>query len=528
MSYTSYAFCGLVLLGLLFYYGFSGRFQKGVLFLLSLLFLLSAGGLRSVLFLGLFVLVSFGAGLFMEQSSGKRRTAVYVLALCVQLLGLIVFKYLDFLAYTRLALSELRGEEYVFTPIGLAAPLGISFYALMQISYLTDVYLKTAAPAGSLLQYSTYSGLFLHIVQGPIDRYGRLREALSLRHAFSWEAIADGGLRLFWGLFKKLVLSERLAVLVNTVYGDPETFSGSFLIFAACCYSLQLYTDFSGCMDILLGIGRMFGLRLSENFCQPFFSRSDAEFWRRWHITLGNFFRDYLMYPLLRTGLFRRIGKLGRKWFGKKQGKKLPVCLALFIVWSLLGLWHGGMWTFIVGSGLLHCFYMITAEAAEPLTDRFYLLTGLSRENRVWRFFQILRTFVLVSIGFVFFRSDSLTMAFSIFRGMGSGSMALFSAEGYLSLGLGMADSLVLILGLLLLLFVSLQLEKTERIFSVGVQEMEETASFSERLFAACGISRRALVPFSAVLALFLFLFVLILGFYGQGYDAQAFIYSQF
>lgn len=520
MSYTSYGFLMLVLISLLLYYSFRGGFQNLVLLFASILFILWAGGLSSLFFIALSAAISFLAGIAMDRAQAGRKKAVYVLAMLAQGGMLAVFKYLNFPGYTMLALHELRGLEYEFMPMELAAPLGISFYALMQMGYLTDVYWGRIPHASSPVSYGVFSSLFLHIVQGPIDRYGQLAGPLSERRRFQAENLLNGLTRLLWGLFKKLVLSERLAVFVNAIYGDLEVYNGSYLVFAAICYSLQLYTDFSGCMDMVLGTGELFGIRLTENFKQPFFSRSDAEFWRRWHISLGNWFRDYLMYPLLRTEAFKRLGKLGKKLFGKKQGKKLPLCVGLFIVWFLLGLWHGGMWTFIIGSGLLHCTYMILAEIFEPAFQRFYKATGLNRENPIWRAFQMLRTFVLVSAGFVFFRSDSLTMAFQIFRGMGTPNGGLFTAEGFWELGMAPADLWVLVLGLLLLFAVSRKLEQTEEIASVGMEEGRDQASFGERLLA---------VPLHrAIFATALFLMVVLWGFYGQGYDAASFIYSRF
>lgn len=542
MTYTSYGFAFLTAAALILFYACGGRFQKQVLLITSAVFIVLAGGIYSLFFILLSAGISFLGALFMEKAEQpkgiepakgtghagdpellwKKRKTVFVLAVCMQLLMLAVFKYLNFPNYTKLAFAELTGREFAFEEIALTAPLGISFYALMQISYLTDVYWNSRTAEHSFLRYGIFSALFLHIVQGPVDRYGTVSNRLSERIPLDLTRISAGLFRLSWGLFKKLVISERLAVFVNTIYGDTLSYSGSYLVFAAICYALQLYTDFSGCMDLVLGIGEMFGLRLSENFKQPFFSRSDAEFWRRWHVSLGNWFRDYLMYPMLRTKTFRNLGNFGKRVFGKKQGKKLPVCLSLLIVWSLLGLWHGGMWTFIIGSGLLHCMYMILAQIFEPAFDGFYRVTGLNRDNPVWKAFQMLRTFVLVSIGFVFFRSDSLTMAFDIFRGMGSGDMGLFGGEGFLSLGMSVPDAIVLVLGLLLLFVISWKLEKTEMVTTVGGTDDAKMPCFAERLLSGRGTKAYLTA------ALLLLFCVLIFGFYGQGYDASAFIYSQF
>ena len=437
---------------------------------------------------------------------------------------LAAFKYVNFPGYTLRELAWLTGslDSFAWTPLEVPAPAAISFYTLTLLGYLIEVYWGVELAQKSFWRVALFGGFFPQMSTGPIARWGEVSESLfgpgrkegesSLLRSGPGLDAADvffGLRRVLWGLFKKLVIAERLGVVVDTVYGDYTTYTGSFLVLGAVCFAFQLYADFGGAADIAIGCARMLGVRLSENFAQPFYSRSIAEFWRRWHMTLGGWFKDFVMYPLLRTRAFERLGSVCRKRFGKKAGKRLTTAAALFVVWFLLGLWHGGMWTFIIGSGLYHACLMSLALLAEPWTAGFYKKTGIDREHPLWTAWQRVRTFVLVAVGFVFFRSDSLGMAFGILRGMGSGDMGLFTREGFDSLGLSAADWGVLVAGLAILWAVSFVKERARTAGAAGTG----VSVCWQRISAVC-----AALAFG----------VLILGFYGQGYDAAAFIYAAF
>lgn len=509
MTFISYEFLAFLTVSLALYYGCWKKGKTAVLFVVSAVFLWLCGGAKSLIIYGISAGTVWAGAIGIEKfrSDGSangsgRAKAVYFAVLILNLGLLAAFQYRNFFGYTMEEIHWLTGTESEWTPVSVAAPVAISFYTLTLIGYLTEVYWESIKAEKSLVRLALFGGFFPQMAMGPIARYDRLSVTLFAENKWDLDCFLSGLLRMTWGFFQKLVICQRLASAVNTIYGDYETYTGSFLIFAAVCFAFQLYTDFAGAIDIALGAAQMFGVKLEENFCQPFYSKTVAEFWRRWHITLGGWFKDFVMYPLQKTSAFQKLGKWGRKTFGKKQGKKVPAIAALLVVWFLLGLWHGGKWTFIIGSGLYHAVLMSLALLAEPLIKKFYQKTGLRRETPLWVLFQRVRTFVLVAAGFVLFRSDSLEMAWGIFTNMASCNMGLFSAEGLLSLGLLGADWMVLAVSMALLWIVSYHKE----------HDGEKTWSREQKLTAI-------LMLMSAVL---------IFGCYGRGYDASAFIYSQF
>ncbi len=501
MTFVSYKFIGFMAAALALYYGCRQRFKIAVLIVVSAAFLWLCGGAGSLAAYALSVITVWGGALGIEKCR-KRGAVIYWSILTLNLALLALFQYVNFWGYTMEELHWIMGTEWEWEPVSRIAPVAISFYTLTLTGYLTEVYWRAIPAERSLARLGLFGGFFPQMVMGPIARYDRLGPSLFSGSAFQKENLFQGFYRILWGLFEKLVISERLGVIVNTVYGDYQTYTGSFLVFGAVCFAFQLYTDFAGAIDIASGCARMFGVKLEENFRQPFYSRTVAEFWRRWHITLGGWFKDFVMYPLLKTGGFQRLGAWGRKKFGKKQGKKVPAIAALLIVWFLLGLWHGGKWTFIIGSGLYHAVLMSLALAAEPAAKKFYQKTKIPQNHLLWILFQRIRTFVLVGAGFVLFRSDSLEMAWGIFTNMFSGDMGLFSREGILNAGLAAADLKVLAAAMAVLGLVSYKKEHAK--------EKEPDQS-------------RILMGSLALLSV-----ILIFGWYGKGYDPSAFIYAQF
>lgn len=499
MAFVSYEFIGFMIAALALYYGCGQRFRAAVLFAVSAVFLWLCGGPESLAAYG-FSAAAVWAGALGIENGRKRAPVIYWSILALNLALLARFQYVNFFGYTMEELHWLMGTEWEWEPVSLIAPVAVSFYTLTLLGYLTEVYWGAVPAERSLVRLALFGGFFPQMAMGPIARYDRLTPSLFSGSAFEKENFFQGFSRILWGLFEKLVISERLAMIVNTVYGDYQTYTGSFLVFGAVCFTFQLYTDFAGAIDIALGCARMFGVRLEENFRQPFYSRTVAEFWRRWHITLGSWFKDFLMYPMLKTRGFQSLGVWGKKRLGKKQGKKIPVIAALFIVWFLLGLWHGGKWTFIIGSGLYHAILMSLALAADPAVKKFYERTGIRQEHPVWILFQRVRTFILVGAGFVLFRSDSLEMAWGIFSNMFSGNMGMLSWEGALSVGLSAADFAVLAAAMAVLWLVSYKKEHAGE--KVCRQSWCKTLTL---LFV-----------------------ILIFGWYGKGYDPSAFIYAQF
>ena len=259
----------------------------------------------------------------------------------------------------------------------LLLPIGISFYTLQAIGYMADIYWKKIPAGQSLGKVALFLGFFPQIMEGPISMYGQTADQL-------WQG---RGIRreIVWGLFKKMVVADRLYVLVQNVFSQHSRYSGVIVAVAAVAYTVQLYMEFSGCMDIVTGSARMFGVTLPENFRQPFVSRSAAEFWRRWHITLGVWLKTYVFYPVSASGLVKRWNRFARKHCGKYAARLGVSALALFPVWLCNGLWHGPRWSYIF-YGMYYFVILLLEMAFEPVGEKIRTLLGLKADAWQIRF----------------------------------------------------------------------------------------------------------------------------------------------
>ncbi|MBO5743436.1 MAG: MBOAT family protein, partial [Clostridia bacterium] len=253
------------------------------------------------------------------------------------------------------------------------------------------------------------------ISQGPIGRYTDMAPSLYAPRKFCYNSFVLGLERMLLGFFKKIVVADNIGIFVNQIYDTPSTYSGLTLLFATICYGIQLYADFSGYMDITLGVSRCFGITLAENFDTPYFSKSISEFWRRWHISLSSWFRDYLYYPILRSKLVISIGKtLSHKGY-KKCSKSITTSIGLLITWLFIGLWHGSTLNYIF-YGLYHGFFIIIDASFSSVYQNLKNKLGIKQKSHAWQLFQMFRTFFIVCIGYILFRSDNLSTASIVFN----------------------------------------------------------------------------------------------------------------
>lgn len=450
-------------------------------------YLVSEGAGYSLLFLAYIFLFVFSAFLLLRFEQRKAyRNAVYIVTLAAAVGALLFLKYWN--------------------------PLGMSFWMLTGIGYVTDVYRGSVAGKVSPAKTILLLGFFPLMTSGPILRYGETADAFTEKRRLDTRQIAFGVQRILWGCMKKLVLSERFAVIVDYVYANVGVCQGWAVLFGVCCFSLQLYTDFSGCMDIVLGAAELFGIRLPENFRTPFFSRNVSEFWRRWHITLGAWLKDYVLYPLLHCELFRKLKRGMKKRFGRVWGERIVLYLGMFVSWFLIGLWHGSSWKYIFGVGLWFWAVIVAGEICSPVLMRAAKRLHVNMDCFSFRLFQRLRTFAVVTFGLSFFRAASAKEGVRLWT-------EIFSAEafsgfhrhalpgGLLTLGLDLPDLIVLIVGMLVLLIVSLMQYR-------GVHVREWLAGQN--------------LIFRWVLFLALFFGVIIFGMYGKEYQAADFIYRGF
>jgi D-alanyl-lipoteichoic acid acyltransferase DltB (MBOAT superfamily) len=276
----------------------------------------------------------------------------------------------------------------------LLLPVGISFYTFQIVGYLIDVYREEIKPEKHLGIFAVYVAFFPQLVSGPIERASSFLPQFYEKHRFDYERVKDGLLLMLWGLFKKVVIADRLALMVDHIYADPTKFTGLPLIVAAVGFAFQVYCDFSGYTDIAIGAGKVMGFRLMKNFDRPYISKSITEFWRRWHISLSTWVRDYVFLPLA---------------IKKKSWANWGVVFSSMVSFLLVGLWHGASWTFVV-FGLLHG----AAQSYELLTKKYRLIISRNIPSRLYNGLCLLATFAFVNFTMIFFRADSLADALYI------------------------------------------------------------------------------------------------------------------
>lgn len=331
------------------------------------------------------------------------------------LLGILIWKkYYNFGAANVNRLLRLLFLEGSISLKPALLPIGLSFFTLQAVGYLLDVFRGTVRAEKNPGKLALFLAFFPQIMEGPICRYEQTAGTLFQGKPLTFERLSLGSQRILWGLCKKMIVADRLDILVKNVYGNYENYDGTVIAVAAVSYTIQLYMEFSGCMDMVTGSGELFGISLPENFRQPFFSRTVSEFWRRWHISLGTWFKDYIFYPVSMSEGVRKI----RAWAKGRGPSHLVKCCvsaaALFPVWICNGLWHGPRWSFIFFG--MYYFVLITSSIAmEPWYGRIRSMLGIHPDSRFFHGFQILRTCVLVVVGELFFRAEGLRIGAGMF-----------------------------------------------------------------------------------------------------------------
>lgn len=509
MPFTSFYFLCFYACILILYYLIPRKLQWILLLAASTAYYLLSGNGILILYPIAACGVSY-AGIRMMTGTDnikKRRLALFFVVFI--LIGILfVLKYVNFGINTVNGIGSMLGmKESLINGFEFLVPLGISFYTFSILGYVIDVYNKIAIPQKNFFKMALYGMYFPAILSGPILRYREDGDQFFEPHFFDYRQVTFGLQRMLWGFFKTLVISERMNLIVNTVYDNYTEYTGVYIWIATICYAFQLYTNFSGCMDIALGMSQTFGITLPENFETPFFSKNISEYWRRWHITLGVWMKEYVFYPLLRTQVFSRLGETCRSRFGKKKGKQIVTFIAMFVLWLTVGIWHGGDWKYVIGSGLLHWFYIVSGELLTPFFHKYMDKCHIKSDSRWVNGFRMIRTFFLVNIGFVFFRAASTTDALHMLvRGVSSWNMKVLIDGSLFSLGLDWIEFTIAVVSLLILLMVSV---------------LQQKNSVRERLSR-----KNIIIRWIAWYALLFY--VILLGYYGPGYSAAEFIYQGF
>ena len=443
-----------------------------------------------------------------KQRNKKMNKGILTGGILADLLLLLFFKYFNFFSGNASGLLQRIGVPVVLPALDLIIPIGISFYTLQAIAYMTDVYRGKYRADKRFFKFMLFMSYFPQIVQGPIARYDFLAVQLYKGHELDYKRCTFGVQLVLWGFIKKLVIADRLAVPVNEIFNNSSAYTGLLVFLAAVGYGLQVYADFSGGMDIARGVSQILGIELQLNFKQPYFARSIEEFWRRWHITLGGWMKDYIFYPLSLSKLFSNIGKKARILFGNNIGKKLPSFIAMFIVYFLVGFWHGAEWKYIF-YGIWNGLFIMSGILCEDLYSKMKKLLGINQTILSWKIFQMFRTFILCSIGRFFSRAENTYVAICMMGATVKGfSNIAFLVDGTLiDLGLDTASWVVLCIMIVFMFLVDIAHEK-------GIQIRES--------IARQGIVFRWFIYYTAVFV------VLVFGMYGSAYNSAAFIYQQF
>ena len=455
-----------------------------------------------------------------KEAADKKRRRILAGVLVLNFGILFILKYFNFLSGS---IAAIIGASPDSAPqIRLLLPLGISFYTFIATGYLIDVYRETIEPERNIFKFALFVSFFPHIIQGPISSFSKLRDQLIEPHDLEWLNFKHGIMLICWGLFKKLVIADRVWIAIKAyysnggIYGNDDFagYSGTMVLFVTLLYALQLYADFSGGIDISRGICRILGIELEMNFRQPYFSKSISEYWRRWHISLGAWMKNYVFYPIAMSDLSKRVSKsiagssFGKTAAGKHLSRVLMTAVASFIVFLLVGIWHGANSKYIA-FGVWNGLIIMLSALLGPVYEKTRSALHIKESAAWWKLFQMLRTFIIVLIGYVFDIADNFTNAMQMLWLMLTDQTTSGVMKQLHTLGLVKAEYAAVMICTLVLLYFSIRLEQTS---------LDSPADLLER--------RSGFIQWIALFMLIIC--ILIAGTYGPIYDPAGFIYMQF
>ena len=420
---------------------------------------------------------------------------------------LVTLKYLGFFGGIASSLLNLMGIQTTLVAPKIGVTIGISFYTLMAASYLIDVYRETTKADTNLGRIALFLSFFPQIMEGPICRYSQTAEKLWSGQNVTRDNLHYGMLRIVVGFAKKFIIADRLDLFVKPVFDNYAGYDGGIIALAAVLYTVQLYCDFSGCMDVAIGTARIFNVSLPENFRQPFFSKTASEFWQRWHITLGTWFKDYVYYPVSLSNPVKKLTSRARTRFGNRYGPLLTSSIALFCVWLGNGLWHGAGSQYLF-FGMYYFALILAGGFVEPpvqaLASRFHI----NRESAPYQAFRIVRTLVIIFVGEMFFRASSFHDGIAMFhRFVTSFSLDSLTSGAVAGIGMDIYDFAIVAIFAALVLICDILKER-------GADVVDAAANCTAPVrWTTC-----MLIVFS----------VIVFGAYGYGYAPVAPMYAQY
>lgn len=540
MTYTSLNFLFFVLVTALVYFLFPFRKHKWVVLLAASVFFYLVAGYKFAVFILFTALSTYLIALWIDKISKNAKSVlknkkadwsreekktfknkIKIRKRLVMSLALVLnFGILAFLKYYNFFSGSLNGVlgsfamPFSLPSLQLFLPLGISFYTFQSMGYIVDVYREKTEALKNPFKLLLFVSFFPQIVQGPISIYDQLADQLFESHRFDFTRFKYGCELILWGFFKKLVIADRAVVAITAVTDSYTSYNGTTLTFTILLYSLQLYADFSGGIDISRGVAQIFGIDMIDNFKRPYFSKSINEYWRRWHISLGAWLKNYLFYPVAMSNLFITASKkmkstrFGSTTAGAHIAKVLPTSVASLIVFLVVGVWHGASWKY-VAFGLWNGLIIMISILLQPVFDGIVTKLHINRRNFIFVLFQMFRTFLVVLVGYVFDVAPSFRLAMRTIGMFFTDQNFALAKVQIGSLGLGKKDFVVLIIGALVIFIASVI---QERRGDVTLREMLDKRSFALRF----------ILLFAGVIS------VIIFGIYGSGYNPADFVYMQF
>lgn len=530
MTYTSLGFAVFCLALLIIYYLIPKRFQWVVLLVWSIAFYAFSGikylayvlvtactTYVTALLIGknkkVFAdsLPSLSSSLSPEELKARikkndiKSRNLMIIAVLVDLGILVVLKYLDFLIGN---INAFLPQDKAIRTFSFILPLGLSFYTFSAVGYVVDVARGKYTPEKNIAKFLLYLIYFPHIIQGPIPRFDRLGPQLSVGHDFDFKAVRSGYQLILWGLFKKMVIADNVAPVVASLLKNTDALSGLEMWIGMIVWGIQLYTDFSGGIDVARGVSEMLGIELEENFKRPYFATSLTDYWNRWHISLGNWLKDYFFYSVALSSSFSKINKFTRKKFGKFIAKTVPVGILSLILFTIIGIWHGANWGEVL-FGVFNGTVILISTLCEPLYAKLRKVMHLNG-SFAFRIFQSVRTFFLITLARVISLPSTIRISgymIAVMFGSGSSGVPFFSLSENLCLKSGLIMLLPAVVGCVLLFVVSL---------------IEERGKSIRELINSKPLIIRILIASAGTAAIVLF------GAYGIGYVASDFIYSNY
>jgi len=502
LAFTNIAYLILLALAVVVYFLLPGARTRGIWLLLVSLFVFMLFSPSLVWVLALVSGLAWSFALLLEQAqqwSATIRRSVFVVGLCATLASLLVFKYAGFAAEMTARIVSLTGGHIESPSLSLILPIGISFWTFQTLAYLVDVYWGKTKAIRSPFWFLLGTSFFPIVTMGPITRLQNLVPQLQAKHRFRYERMQSALLLIGWGFFKKLVIADGLAIFVSSVFDNPRNFSGaeSGLIFfvAAIFFAIQLYTDFSGYTDIVRGSARLFGVDLPLNFRAPYFARSTADFWRRWHMTLMDWLHDYVWLTVLYAKPMKRLNLKARKY------------ISVMTVFLVSGLWHGAGLTYIIW-GLLNGGYQVAGEVLKPVNNWLVRVLHIDRSSFGHKLVQTLFVFTLLTIAWVFFRANNIGDALYMLPRMFAPTVWIFSDGTMVEQGLNFAQLVIIFAAIIIVWIFD---------FFKGEQGHDILTWFNKQH-----------VVFRWSCYYFLIFSTIIFGHYGGAYNAADFIYFRF